>query len=88
MSERRRRQCAQEKKSSSPIHTGELMNFEHEALPWSKRKYARNGPPKSYKAKKSQRLRGHPERTSQVRGEGGSAQRGQSKATFKVTLTS
>ena len=33
-------------------------------------------------------VRGHPERTSQVRGEGGSAQRGQSKATFIVTMTS
>ena len=33
-------------------------------------------------------VRGHPERTSQVRGEGGSAQRAQSKATFIVTMTS
>ena len=34
-------------------------------------------------------IRGHPERTSQVRGEGGlSALKGQSKATFIVTMMS
>ena len=33
-------------------------------------------------------LRGHPERTSQVRGEGGSAQGGHSKAIFIVTMMS
>ena len=33
-------------------------------------------------------LWGHLERMSQVRGEGGSAQRGQSKATFIVKMTS
>ena len=42
-----------------------------------------------YSAHRSEEvIRGHPERTSQVRGRGGSAQRGQSKATFIVTMTS